>query len=896
MTLPRLSRAAFIFAFVVVAIGASARDAYASHFRYGTITWSINNPAQPNVVTIRFESAWRLSFGWGVTVNPGATIHGSRFAPIEIFRTTGGFSTSVQPNYQVTSVNPAEDWFTAVAQVTVTLPAQNAEYTVRFANCCRISTLLENNRDRDFIVTAGLTVRMPPQAINQPPTASTLPIIVLARNESASFPIPATDPNGDAITFSVPTGAQTGLVTTRPNGLSVSPTGVVTWTPTVNGLYAMQVRLADPHGAYTSVDVLLSVITAVGQPPVVLIDNVAAPKSITTVYGTPIGFNVRGFDPEMTPVLLTSGSLPPGANMSPSLPTTAVNASSTFNWTPSLSAIGSYVLNFAARDGHGRQSSQSVSLTITGNPPTISCLTSGNTIEATGPSGALFGVTANVDDAEGDALNVRFFIDGTEVTLSPATPPATVNFSHTVDLGNHTYEVRAIDVLGGTASCTGSFAIVDTTAPSITTPGDLSVDATSPAGAVVNFTTSATDIVDPNPALSCTPASGSTFSIGTTAVTCSATDASGNGNQASFNVDVNDITPPVITPNVAGTLGANGWYTSDVAVTFTVEDPESGIASSNGCSAQAVVADTAGVTFTCDATNGDGLSNSASVTIKRDATAPSVAFAVTTVVAEATSAAGAIINYDAATATDATSGLVSGVSCAPASGTQFALGASTVTCSATDAAGNVGQATLSVNVVDTTAPVFGAIDNIITPATSVSGATVNYAVPVARDVVDATPAVSCAPASGSTFPIGATLVTCTATDDASNTATATFSVSVTDTVPPVIGAVAPSTGQLWPPNHEMVPVMLSVQVTDNITVAPVCTITRVTSNEPDNGLGDGDTPVDWMITGPLTVDLRSERSGRGLGRVYTIDVSCSDAAGNSATSSAMVTVAKSQGR
>jgi hypothetical protein len=57
----------------------------------------------------------------------------------------------------------------------------------------------------------------------------------------------------------------------------------------------------------------------------------------------------------------------------------------------------------------------------------------------------------------------------------------------------------------------------------------------------------------------------------------------------------------------------------------------------------------------------------------------------------------------------------------------------------------------------------------------------------------------------------------------------------------------------------------------------------VSSNEPINGPGDGNTAPDWVITGTSTVDLRSERSGTGTGRVYIVKVECTDSSGNSAT-------------
>jgi hypothetical protein len=82
-----------------------------------------------------------------------------------------------------------------------------------------------------------------------------------------------------------------------------------------------------------------------------------------------------------------------------------------------------------------------------------------------------------------------------------------------------------------------------------------------------------------------------------------------------------DTTPPVITPNVSGTLGNNGWYTSNVTVSWTVSDPESSVSSSSGCGTTTINTDTTGQTLTCTATSAGGTSSN-SVTIKRDATAP----------------------------------------------------------------------------------------------------------------------------------------------------------------------------------------------------------------------------------------------------------------------------------
>jgi hypothetical protein len=87
---------------------------------------------------------------------------------------------------------------------------------------------------------------------------------------------------------------------------------------------------------------------------------------------------------------------------------------------------------------------------------------------------------------------------------------------------------------------------------------------------------------------------------------------------------VTDTTPPVIVPQITGTLGNNGWYRSNVTVGWSVTDPESGIASSSDCVQTTLTTDTAGVTLTCTATNGAGLMASVPITMKIDQTAPGI--------------------------------------------------------------------------------------------------------------------------------------------------------------------------------------------------------------------------------------------------------------------------------
>ncbi|HYI23433.1 MAG TPA: calcium-binding protein [Candidatus Limnocylindrales bacterium] len=92
----------------------------------------------------------------------------------------------------------------------------------------------------------------------------------------------------------------------------------------------------------------------------------------------------------------------------------------------------------------------------------------------------------------------------------------------------------------------------------------------------------------------------------------------------------NDHTAPVISPIVEGTQGTNGWYTSNVSVAWNVQDAESAVTSKTGCDPSSVTADTAAQSFTCQATSAGGTA-SATTTVKRDTTAPTVTCGTTPV-------------------------------------------------------------------------------------------------------------------------------------------------------------------------------------------------------------------------------------------------------------------------
>jgi len=141
-----------------------------------------------------------------------------------------------------------------------------------------------------------------------------------------------------------------------------------------------------------------------------------------------------------------------------------------------------------------------------------------------------------------------------------------------------------------------------------------------------------------------------------------------------------------------------------------------------------------------------------------------------------------------------------------------------------------------------------------------------------------------------TLPKGINTITLTVSDGRGGSSSAVVIVNVVDTTPPVINAVTATPNLLWPPNHKMIPVAVSVSATDACSETTTCKILSVTSNELINGTGDGDMAPDWKITGNLKADIRAERAGSGSGRTYSLAVQCTDESGNSSIKDVTVNV------
>jgi len=241
--------------------------------------------------------------------------------------------------------------------------------------------------------------------------------------------------------------------------------------------------------------------------------------------------------------------------------------------------------------------------------------------------------------------------------------------------------------------------------------------------------------------------------------------------------------------------------------------------------------------FTAQATDEAGNAGSVSSAVNYiiDSTAPIFPTAPSNISAiEASSAAGAVVTYSSPTGTDSAG--VPVVSCVPPSGSTFAIGTTTVTCTADDGHGNTASTSFTVEVVDTTAPVLTVPANISIEANAVLS-TVALGTATATDIFGAT-VTNDAPAAG--FPVGATTVTWTATDGNGLQTTGTQTVTVADTTAPVL--TVPATVSADANGYPLSTVGIgSATATDLFAVT-------IASDAPAAGFPIGDTTVTWTAT------------------------------------------------
>ena len=442
----------------------------------------------------------------------------------------------------------------------------------------------------------------------------------------------------------------------------------------------------------------------------------------------------------------------------------------------SLFTVGTSTVSCAATNDCGERDTCIFTVTVARDttPPSIEC-----------PTNRLLRICGTNRVAVSWPAPTASDNSGGSVPVSCA-PPSGSLFS----VGNTVVTCTATDNCTNKSTCTFVVTVDgDATPPTIQCPTNIVAWTCSSVGTVVVYpNATASDNRDPNPTVSCSPASGSLFAPGTTIVTCVAQDDCTNRSSCTFSITVNvDTTPPVIQcPSniIVSVCGTNrvpvSWPPPNVSddhsrATVTCTPPSGSLFSMGSTLVTCTATDDCTNRITCTFT----------VTVNGDATPPTIECPEDIVVFTC-NRNGTQVQYPAPAVNDDTDRSPT-VSCTPPSGSIFPIGSTVVACDATDSCTNRSRCTFTVTVeTDTTPPVIQCPTNIVA-GTCNSNAVVNFPDPTAMDDQDGSPTVVCVPASGSAFQLGDTVVHCDAIDDCTNRSSCSFTVTVvTDTVPPFI--------------------------------------------------------------------------------------------------------------
>ena len=401
-------------------------------------------------------------------------------------------------------------------------------------------------------------------------------------------------------------------------------------------------------------------------------------------------------------------------------------------------------------------------------------------------------------------------------------------------LGTTDVTLTSTDASGNESITILRVTVVDTTAPTITAPPDVTAEQASAAGAVVAIgTPTVTDLCDVD--VTITSNAPDVFPLGETTVRWTATDGSGNSAEATHSVTVVDTTPPALTVPAditAEQTSADGTPV-DTGVATTTDICDSG---------PVVISDAPDVfplgptVVTWTATDLSGNSTSATQTITVVDTTPPSLTPPADLTAEQVCRNGTAVEFGAPIVSDLCDTDVAATNDAP---DVFPLGATTVTWTAEDDSGNVATATQTVTIKDTTPPTLVVPGDRSAEQTSSNGTPADIGQATAIDVCDGDVTITNdAPA---VFPLGATTVTWTAIDDSGNDTTAAQTVTIVDTIAPVLTVPADIMAEQADANGTAVDL-------GQPTVADICdTEVAVTNNAPAV-FPLGETFVAWTAT------------------------------------------------
>ena len=347
--------------------------AEASHFRYGTLSYTADGSGTVNFTLV---AAFRRS-GYSGSGSDGNPVTGDI-----ITETIGGTGLSFGDGsstgtlrFEVISYDVADNFIIGVALEPGTdnrgIPhtySGAGPFEAEVNGCCRISDL--NNRSNS---SYQLITQVYPQVDNDSPTTSLDPIVRVNESDASyMFTVPATDSEGDDLRFRVATSSEAGGGSGTPTFSINSTTGEVTLDATqltgFNTFYTEQVIIEELDGngnvrTQTPIDFFIRPVEAIGTAPEVAI---SPSGPLTVAVGSPVSYAVEGTDADNDDITLnTSSALPSGASLSTALPQTGTPpVSTTFNWTPSSGQQGSYVFNFSVEDETGLQDQESITVNV----------------------------------------------------------------------------------------------------------------------------------------------------------------------------------------------------------------------------------------------------------------------------------------------------------------------------------------------------------------------------------------------------------------------------------------------------------------------------------------------------------------------------------------------------
>ncbi|HET9323562.1 MAG TPA: hypothetical protein VFO03_06750, partial [Gaiellaceae bacterium] len=269
-------------------------------------------------------------------------------------------------------------------------------------------------------------------------------------------------------------------------------------------------------------------------------------------------------------------------------------------------ANGTTNLYVTPRNGDGKNGCN-----LTGSSTLVLSISSSNSSVATvSPSSVTFGSCGDVR-----ALTVTPFAQGS----------ATISASQTSNSTDGTFNLAP-----------ATFTVNVTAPPPANTPPQVAVigvtgGASYAKGSVPSAMCMVTDAEDGNSSFPATLSSVSgpyaSDGIGTQTASCSYTDGGGLTAQASETYGIVDPSAPGISYLLSPPSpdGLNGWYRSDVSLTWSVGEPQSSNSlQKTGCVDQSITADQSATGYSCSATSAGGSAGPVSVSIKRDATKPTI--------------------------------------------------------------------------------------------------------------------------------------------------------------------------------------------------------------------------------------------------------------------------------